>query len=163
MNYSSSTPSSLPAPCIIDQGILVNKDDMRRVLSDLNHVRYTHLQDGRVISQGEGYVLEVFGHPSQATLVANHTLYLNVCSFDYLQLQASPDLPLDPIAPPSDGSSCYFDLVQDNRCLRLHPLSSPLQGVDSQSLNAAALEAMVTEVLSASWDAHLDDDDHQPF
>jgi hypothetical protein len=55
----------------------------------------------------------------------------------------------------------YFDLVQDNRRLRLIPQSNPLQEQTVRNLNAAALEAMVTEALSASWDACLDDEtDH---
>lgn len=116
MNYSSSTPSSLPAPCIIDQGTLVHKEDIRRILSDLGQVHYIHLQDDCVIQEGDGYVLEVFADSIQATLVANHALYLNVHSFDYLELGRPQD------------QTCYFDLVQDNRRLRLIPLSNPLQG-----------------------------------
>lgn len=151
MNYSSSTPSSLPAPCIIDQGILVNKEDIRRILSDLGQVRYLHLQDDQILQDSEGYVLEVFSDPHQATLVANHALYLNVHSFDYLELGQSPE------------KACTFDLVQDNRRLRLIPCSNPLQGADVRNLNAAALEAMMTDVLSASWDAQLDDEEHRGY
>lgn len=150
MSYSySSPPSQIPAPCIIDGGILVNKDDMKRLLSDLGKVHYLHMQDDCPLSQGEGYVLEVFSDTHHSTLVANHALYINVCSFDYLELTKSSE------------QQSQFDLVQENRRLRLIPLSNPLHDQDARSLNVAALEAMVTEVLSASWDAHLDvDDDH---
>jgi hypothetical protein len=128
---------------------LINKDDMKRILSDLGQVRYFHLRDDSVISQGEGFILEVFADSHHSTLVANHSLYLNVCSFDCLELSQSDD----------QGSQ--FDLVQENWRLRLIPLSNPIRDGESRSLNAAALEAMMTEVLSASWDARMDvDDDH---
>ncbi len=141
-------PHSLPAPCIVDTGIVVNKDDMRRLLSTLGRVSYIHSLDYAVQSEGEGFVLDVFADPQQATLVANHSLYLNVQSFDYLHLHQSRNY------------ETYYDLVQDNRLLRLIPLSNPLQEeVTAQNLDEAALEAMLSEVLSAKWDVQIDDDD----
>jgi hypothetical protein len=142
----SSSNTRLPAPCIIDIGIVLNKQDMQRLLGDLSRVRYVHMQEGTVSSEGEGFVLEVFADPQRSTLIANHTLYLNVYSFDYLELNQSPD------------HEPYFDLVQDDRKLRLIPLSNPLQEQMTHRLNAAALEAVVAEVLSASWDAQIDDE-----
>lgn len=135
------------APCIIDTGIVVNKLDMQRLLIDLGRVRYIHTQDERVQSEGEGYVMEVFADPSRSTLIANHALYLNVYSFDYLELKLSPE------------RDTYFELVQDGRQLRLIPLSNPLQEQVSRSFNAAALDAVVDQVLSSNWDVQLDDDD----
>ncbi len=138
----------LPAPCIVDTGIIVNKQDMQRLLADLGRVRYIYSQDGSLLNDDEGYVLEVFSDPQRSTLVANHTLYLNVNSFDYLELKQS-----------SEQQPC-FDLVQENRLLRLIPLSNPLQEHTSRSLNAAAIEAVVAEVLSAGWDVRLDDEEN---
>jgi len=138
----------LPAPCIVDTGIVVNKQDMQRLLTDLSRVRYSYTQDGNLISENEGYVLEVFSDPQRSTLVANHTLYLNVQSFDFLELKQSPE------------QEAWFDLIQDNRQLRLIPLSNPLQDQTTRSLNAAALEAVVAEVLSASWDMRIDDEEN---
>jgi hypothetical protein len=144
--------SPLPAPCIIDSGIIVNKEDIRRLLNDLGQVRYCHILEGKIQSEDEGWILEVFSHCHQATLIANHTLYLNIQSFDYLQLQQSPD------------REPYFDLVQDNRTLRLIPLSNPLDDPDTaRKIDPATLEAMVSEVLSAKWDVQIDDDDDCPF
>ncbi|MBD2465894.1 hypothetical protein H6G89_33445 [Oscillatoria sp. FACHB-1407] len=140
--------TKLPAPCIVDAGIVINKQDMQRLLSDLNRVRYCYLQDGTLLSENEGCVLDVFSDPQRSTLVANHTLYINVHSFDYLELKQSPD------------QEAWFDLVQDNRQLRLIPLSNPLQDQSSRTLNAAALEAVVAEVLSASWDVRIDDEEN---
>ncbi|OCQ92459.1 hypothetical protein BCD67_07335 [Oscillatoriales cyanobacterium USR001] len=139
--------SRVAAPCIIDAGIVVNKRDMQRLLMDLGRVRYIHIQDGKIRSEGEGYVLEVFADPTRSTLVANHALYLNVYSFDYLELKQSPE----------NGS--YFDLMQDGRQLQVIPLSNPLQEHTTRNLNAAALDAVVDQVLSANWDVQLDDDD----
>ncbi|MEO1400566.1 MAG: hypothetical protein AAFV72_04845 [Cyanobacteria bacterium J06635_1] len=146
MSSHHSSNIDLPAPCLVDEGLVVNKVDMLRLLSDLGRVRYLHEHDNQVTSQGEGYVVEAFSDPQQATLVANQSLYLNVYSFDYLKM-----------GQVSENES-YFDLIQDNRRLRLIPLSNPLADQTTRNLNAAALEAMVTEALSASWDACLDDD-----
>lgn len=136
------------APCIIDTGIILNKRDMQKLLVDLSRVRYHHIQDGQICSEGEGYILEVFANPQQATLVANHTLYLNVYSFDYLELKQSPE------------KETYFDLVQEGgRLLRLIPLTNPLQEQYNRNLNAAALDAVMDQVLSSNWDTPIDDED----
>jgi hypothetical protein len=149
MNYDQLPGhTQLPAPCIIDTGIVINKQDMQRLLADLSRVRYSYSQDGKLVNEGEGFVLEVFSDPQRSTLVANRTLYLNVCSFDYLELSQLPD------------QQACFDLVQDTCQLRLIPLSNPLQEQSARSLNAAALEAVVAEVLSAGWDVRIDDDEN---
>lgn len=149
MNYDQSN-SRVLAPCIIDTGIIVNKQDMQRLLADLGRVRYLHLQDDELKSAGEGYVMEVFADPQRSTLVANHALYLNIYSFDYLELKQS--------------SACesYFDLIQDSRKLRLIPLTNPLQERCHNNLDLAALDAVVTEMLSAKLDAEIDDDGSFP-
>lgn len=147
----SQSPHQLPAPCIIDTGIIINKQDMLRLLNDLSRVRYIHTLDGKLQTEGEGCVMEVFSDPQRSTLVANQALYLNVQSFDFLQLSQSP------------AKEAYFDLTQDNRQLRLIPLSNPLQEQSAEHLNADALEAMVTQVLSARWDVQIDDEGDCPF
>ncbi|WP_338038383.1 hypothetical protein [Neosynechococcus sphagnicola] len=43
------------------------------------------------------------------------------------------------------------------------PLSNPLQEQASRHLNAAALEAVVTEVLAANWDVQIDDEENFSF
>lgn len=138
------------APCIIDTGIVVNKHDIKRLLFDLGRVRYLHMQDGKIYSEGEGYVMEVFANRNRSTLIANRALYLNVYSFDYLELKKSNE------------EGAYFDLIQDGRQLRLIPLSNPAQEQVARNLNAAALDAVVDQVLSGSWDFQLDEDD-SPF
>ncbi|PSF37323.1 hypothetical protein C7H19_11440 [Aphanothece hegewaldii CCALA 016] len=152
MNYDQSS-HSFPAPCLIDFGTIINKDDIRRLLNDLGRVRYIHTLDGKPQSEGEGWIVEVFADPKQSTIVANHTLYLNVQSFDYLKLEQSPE------------KETYFDLVQDNRLLRLIPLSSPLEEQENRhTIDVDTLETMMNQVLSAKWDVQIDDDDEDiPF
>ncbi|WP_211517560.1 hypothetical protein [Geitlerinema sp. PCC 9228] len=144
---SNSSNMGLPAPCIIDEGIVVNKRDIQRLLEDLSRVRYVHFQDGEPVGGGEGLIVEVFCDPCRSTLIANKTLYLNLASFDCLQLQGDRE------------GNPYFDLVQEHRCVRLIPMANPLQDNPSRDLDVSALEAVVTEVLSARLDAEQDGDE----
>lgn len=138
--------TKIPAPCIVNVGIIVNKLDMKRLLADLGRVRYIYTQEGKVLSEGEGDVMEVFANPQRSTLVANSSLYLNIASFDYLELQQSPQ------------KETFFDLIQEGTCLRLIPLSTPIQERRERTWNVSAIEAMMDEVLAARWDAEIDDD-----
>ena len=137
--------ASLPAPCIVNTGTVINKKDIQRLLADLGHVRYMYIKDGKLQSEGKGDVLEVFTSPHRSTLVANHALYLNIYSFDYLELKQS------------SNQETYFDLIQETCCLRLVPLSTPVQE-RSRKLDVATLEALIDQVLLAKWDAEIDDD-----
>ena len=139
---------SLPAPCIVDEGIVINQDDIKRLLGDLCQVHYIHTIDGQINSQGKGFVQEIFSDFNQSTLIANRKIYLNIQSFDYLQLGKS-----------TDDEAC-FDLIQDSRQLRLIPISRTTSPQTiARNLDAATIEAMVTEVLSARLDVQLDDED----
>lgn len=151
MNNRNS--SDLPAPCLVDNGLVVNKTDMLRLLRGLRRVRYIHRQDSEITNTGEGCVMEAFSDPNQATLVANHSLYLNVDSFDYLEMVTTGT---------GDEQETNFALVQDGRCLCLTPIANSLEDRAARQLDAAALEAIVTEALSASWDASLDDERNFP-
>jgi hypothetical protein len=144
--------TKIPAPCIVNTGIIVNKLDIRRLLNDLGRVHYIYTQDKKLLSEGEGDVMEVFANPSRSTLVANNALYLNVASFDYLELKQSSQ------------QETYFDLMQEQMCLRLIPLSTTLQERRDSELrrnrqfNCTAIEAMMDQILAAKWDAEIDDD-----
>ena len=138
---------SIPAPCIIDRGTLINHDDIKRLLADLCHVSYVHSMDGRVTSEGKGFIQEIFDDSHQSTLIANQKIYININSFDYLELSRS-----------TNDESC-FDLIQDNRQLRLIPISRKNRTQTMcKDIDAEAIEAMVTEVLSARLDVQLDDE-----
>lgn len=93
--------------------------------------------------------MEAFSDPAQATIVANHSLYLNVHSFDYLEII-------------TNANETTFALVQDSRCLCLTPLPQRQESPAAGALDAATLEAIVNEALSASWDASLDDERNLP-
>lgn len=139
------------APCIIDDGIVINREDMYRLLNDLSAVHYTHYLDGECKGEGEGYIVEVFEEPTQATLIANQTIYINLASFDYIQLETTKN-------------GTYFNLVHEQRTLRLFPLSNPFSCQDAHShFDPMLLEAMVTDVLSARHDVQLDEEDDEYF
>lgn len=139
----------LPAPCIVDKGIIVNQDDIKRLLKDLCRVRYVHLIDNQIHSEGKGLIKEIFSDPCQSTMIANSNLYINLQSFDYLKLSKSTE------------EQTSFVLIQDNRQLHLIPESESSQDLTSHQkmINAATIEAMVTEVLSARLDVQLDDEE----
>jgi hypothetical protein len=140
-------PSRLAAPCIIEQGILINKDDIKRALSDLGQVDYCYQLDGKCQRSGQGWILDVFSDAKQATIVMNQSLYLNVNSFDYLQLGVN-----------AQGQT-VLDLWQDDRQLRLIPLDSDQFIPDPcQYFLSSDLESVVSEVLSAQLDVQLDQD-----
>ncbi len=141
------TTQTLPAPCIIDFGTIVDREDMKRLLNDLGRVRYIHSLENTQQSEGEGWIQEVFSDPHRSTLVANGSIYLNIQSFDYLQIQKSPE------------NRTYFDLIQDNRQLRLIPLSNFPQDPEGRNNLNADFEEMLTDVLSSKWDMHVDEDD----
>ena len=143
--------TKIPAPCIVNTGIVVNKLDIRRLLNDLGRVHYIYTQDHKLLSEGDGDVIEVFANSRRATLVTNNSLYLNVDSFDYLELKQSPQ------------PETYFDLIQEQMCLRLIPLSTPLQERRNRQFNFTVIEAMMDAVLTARWDAEIDDDCYDSF
>jgi len=147
MNYDY-TSNQLPAPCIVESGIVVQKQDIYCLLNDIRRVRYQHIINGKVENEGEGWIKEIFIDSHRSTLVVNHHLYINLQSFDYLKLEQSED------------KTTYFDLIQDNRQLRLIPDKTSLEKQSNTNLDAATLEAMLTEVLSAKWDVQLDDDEY---
>lgn len=136
----------LPAPCIIHDGTLVNHDDMRRLLSTLHHVQYIHRIDGLVLDEGQGWIMEIFSDPQQSTLVSNGILHLNLQSFDYLELNQDQE------------RGTLYTLVQEHRRLEISPIKGQAKVESFESVDNYALEAMLTEVLSAKLDMQIDDD-----
>lgn len=137
-------PENFPtAPCIVDVGTVVNKRDMHRLLADLGRVRYLDIVDQQICRQGEGYVMEVYADPHCATLIANAALYLNVYSFDYLTLEV---LTMEAVEESSDPTpQPVINLVQDNRILRILPLSNPLMDPPQSLADARALKAAMVD------------------
>jgi hypothetical protein len=141
--YSES--SSRVTPCIIDRGIVCQVQDIHRLLSDLTWVHYSELQDGELVTEGEGCIKQIFADAHGSTMIANRSLYINIQSFDYLEFNTV-------------DQESQFDLVQDNRRLRIVPLTNPMHHGGATALDTATLEVMMAEVLSANLDAQLDDD-----
>ncbi|MBE9195680.1 hypothetical protein IQ219_10275 [Synechocystis sp. LEGE 06083] len=138
----------LPAPCVIEQGILVNKEDMQRVLNDLGQVNYYYQLDGKCQAEGQGWILDVFSDAQQATIVTNQSLYLNVNSFDYLEISLDHQ------------GKTIVDLWQESRHLRLVPLDDWLNPREGYSqLMPLDLEEAVAEVLAARLDVQRDEED----
>ena len=102
-------------PCIVDEGILVNRKDMVRVLRDLGQVKYQDMMDGTVRAEGEGFIFSVFDNYNRSTIFVNKRLYINVNSFSHIQLSKLED------------GQAAIDLVDDARTVRLVPISDPLQ------------------------------------
>lgn len=141
-------PLPLPAPCVIEQGILVNKEDMQRALNDLGQVNYYYQLDGISQAEGQGWILDVFSDTQQATIVTNQSLYLNVNSFDYLEIS------LD------NQGKTVMDLWQESRQLRLMPLDGWLSPRENHGqLMPLDLEEAVAEVLAARFDVQTDQED----
>lgn len=95
------------APCIVNEGILINKKDMLRALETLESVKYAYIVDDNVISQGEGVVVKVFSSQDTSTLVINGCLFLNIHSFNYLRFYAQ------------DNGLTTIELVEDAKILQL--------------------------------------------
>lgn len=55
-----SSDHHIPAPCIIETGILVSKRDMLRLLGDLTQVRYVELLNGEPQPKGKPISLKFF-------------------------------------------------------------------------------------------------------
>lgn len=99
--------------CIVDEGILLNRRDMVRLLRDLGLVRYVDLHSGETRASGEGYVTSVVANQINSTIIANRRLYLNVNNFEYLKLGL-------------DAGQTFFDLVDRDRIVRIIPLDCAL-------------------------------------
>lgn len=136
-------PLTAKAPCIVDVGTVIHKPDIYRLLADLSYVQYVDIEDGKVRAEGEGYVMEVFANARAATLVASQKLYINLSSFDYLRLDTA-----------SEGQA-VFDLVRDDRVLRLLPLPKTASEPTATAGDVKALEAAVANALAAKWDVEL--------
>lgn len=100
--------------CVVDEGLIVNRRDMSRILGDVGQVRYQELFAGAIRRQGEGIIVHVAASDHAATVIVNKRLYLNVNAFDCLRLSCD------------EAGGAIIDLVMDARTLRLIPVSDPI-------------------------------------
>lgn len=106
-------PRNEPAPCIINEGTIVNKRDMLRALETLDGVEYVHTVEGKAISAGRALVAQVFASRETSTLLVNNCLFLNVNSFEYLRFW-------------KEAGSTRLALYQGSAVLTLIPLADDL-------------------------------------
>lgn len=103
------SPERTTAPCIINEGTLINKRDMIRAVETLECVTYVDILDDNVVSQGDGVLVKIFASRDSATLIINGSIFLNVLSFDHLTFASQP------------GGETSLNLVSGPRTLRLEP------------------------------------------
>lgn len=106
MNTNNCRPT---APCIINEGTIINKKDMIRALETLECVEYVDLIDKKMHSKGEGIVIKVFASKDSSTLIINGSIYLNVMSFEHMSYF------LD------ETGDTVIELVSGPRTLKLFP------------------------------------------
>lgn len=144
MTYHHNS-EQLSAPCIVESGVVINKQDMLHLLNDVKQVKYVHILDEQVVNEGEGWIKEVFDEALRSTIVANNKLYINLQSFEYMKIEKSQE------------GETGFNLIQDNRQLKIIPLKTDFSIGETTNLDAATLEVMLNQVLSARWDVQLDE------
>lgn len=103
-------------PCFVGKGVVASKKDMMRVLRGFDHVKFTDTIDGKVEMEGEAYVVEVFTSETEATLVFNRRIYINVDNFEYLRIKQN--LP---------GT---VELIEGHRTLLLESMLDPFSNRD---------------------------------
>ena len=135
--------------CIVDEGILVSRRDMVRVLRDLGLVRYVDLLGGVPRSTGEGYVTSVVSNFSTSTIIVNRRLYLNVNNFEFIRLGVE------------EGQS-VFDLVDHERTIRLFPMADALTERPPATTDEVYTSARFDRLFGDSLaEVYLDDDDDE--
>jgi hypothetical protein len=108
-------------PCIIDRGVIFNKKDMMRVLQGLDQVEYTEIIDEKPAVKREGFIVEIFEDPNEATIFLNRRIYINVNSFEYIKIS------YDPTEEALKEKRTYsIELFMPNRKVVLRPLTDPI-------------------------------------
>ena len=139
------TPPKATAPCIINEGTLVNKRDMIRAVETLECVTYYDILDGGVISQGDGVLVKIFASKDSATLIVNGSIFLNVLSFDHLHFSSRPD------------GETVIELINGARILRLIPREEDPKLMARVNQNAFAYETESMDSDGACAQHLLDD------
>lgn len=109
-------------PCIVDRGLVFNKRDMMRVLQGLDQVEYAEVIENQVQVKREGFIVEIFEDPNEATIFLNRRIYINVNSFEYIRIHynASAEAALE-------KNSYSIELVMPGRIISLRPLTDPIE------------------------------------
>lgn len=122
-------------PCIVGKGVITSKKDMTRLLKGFDHVKFTDIIDGTVEIEDEAYVVEVFSHDTESTIVFNRRMYINVENFEYLRIIKN-----------QPGT---VELIEGHRVLKLEAMNDPFNNKDilmSESIeNRANIEGLYEE------------------
>lgn len=98
---------------IVNEGILYNKRDMVYLLRDLGYIVYFEVVRNRVVNKGHGYIMRVCANSEEPTLFLKGRVYINVNSFNYLQVKSG-----------SKGRTIY-ELHSDVRVIKIVPEDRP--------------------------------------
>ena len=99
--------------CFVNDGIIYQKKDMLRILSDLLFVRYEQYDSSDLKKSGEGRVFRVYNNTTNSSVLMNGRIYLNVNSFEYLQIHTDPNT-----------NTSYFELFTPDFSIRIYPLDA---------------------------------------
>lgn len=123
---------SQKTPCIIDRGVIFNKRDMTRLLQGLDQVEYTEYLNNKPLLTREGYVVEIFEDPQEATLFFNRRIHINVNSFEYIKINYNFEL--GESEEPAAKNKVAYNLelfMSDGRHIIVRPLTDPLDNPTS--------------------------------
>jgi hypothetical protein len=136
-----------PAPCIVNEGILINRADIIRALETLESVKYSFTVDGSEMSCGNGVIVKIFANPDTSTLIVNGCLFINILSFNYLRFFVDESL------------ATVMDLVEDGKALRL--VSTDDEGRRNNPANRNIFSDLdYNEEMPVELFEEFDDDDH---
>jgi len=144
-------------PCIIDQGIIFSKRDMFRVLQSLDHVNYYEIVDGKVLFEREGFLVEIFEDPKEATIFFNRRIYLNLSSFEYLKINSnflssfkdqSPE-----IKNPNKPDYRINLFMTNEREVVLVPINDPISSKESLFLEVEERKRITSMTQEEEWTA----------
>jgi hypothetical protein len=122
--------------CIVDRGVVFNKRDMVRILQGLDQVEYTEYIKGEPVLKREGFIVEIFEDPSEATIFLNRRIFINVNSFEYIKITYHPSLE-NQTEEATEKDSYNIELAMPGRTIVMKPLTDP---IDNPSTLIAEVE-----------------------
>lgn len=121
------------APCIVNEGTLINKKDIIRALETLENVAYEYRVDSKIMARGEGWILKIFASRESSTLIINDCIYINIMSFDYLRFGRNKN------------GQTVIELVNDTCCLKMTALEESQRIIEKIERNILSHRRTVDE------------------
>lgn len=100
------------APCIVNEGTIINKRDMMRALRIYENVAFEDYVDGELMASSEGVMVDVFQCDECSSLFLKGAIFINVMSFNYLQLEVVEE-------------KTNAKLVNKFRTIKISPIGAP--------------------------------------